>query len=128
MTGARSSTDNCVVIDRVRVRVRPPEGSRPDPTPARFVRPRVEDRRIHVDELCIDADAPLDELDARRLGQRVADSLAERLAALQVQRLGGGVHIRTLRVVLRGADAERPDFQGIAAVLASAVAREVTPC
>jgi hypothetical protein len=136
MSRAPTSIDAGVVIDRVRVRVKPREVE-PPPMSERLrpARQHAADHRILVHELRIDTEAALGELDARRLGERVAGALGERLTVLQTRRVdaicagrsrGGRIQIRTLRVVVRGADAERPDIQAIALALASAMERSMT--
>jgi hypothetical protein len=137
MSHAPMPIDAGVVIDLVRVRVNPRELA---PPPARErTRPapvRARDHRIVVHELRIDTEAALGELEARRLGERVAGALGEALAVLQARRVdaicagrsrGGRIWVRALRVVLRGAQAERPDLRAIVLALAGAVERRVLP-
>jgi hypothetical protein len=138
---AASSIDARVVIDCVRVRVKPREQ---EPRPLRERRPNgptgptgpidARDHRIVVRELRLDIYAALGELEARQLGERVANALGERLVALQRRRVaafsagrarGGRVEVRVLRVVLRGAAADRPELSSIGLALAGAVERGV---
>jgi hypothetical protein len=134
---AVSSLDAGVVIDRVRVRVQPRDGgaARVGERERERVQARAGDHRIVVSELCIDTEAALEDLEARRFGERVAGALSERLVALQARRVdailagrsrGGRIQVRALRVVLRGAEAERPDLRAIVLALAGAVERSVT--
>ena len=137
MSHAVSAIDAGVVIDRVRVRVQPREdGASPVRERVRVrVQARAGDHRIVVSELCIDTEAALEDLEARRFGERVAGALSERLAALQARRVdailagrsrGGRIQVRALRVVLRGAEAERRDLHTVVLALAGAVERSMT--
>jgi hypothetical protein len=135
MSPAVTMIDASVVIDRVRVRVKAREIEPPlvnERTPP--ARQHAADHRIVVHELRIDTEAALGELEARRLGERVAGALGEGLTAWQARRAdaicagrsrGGRICVRTLRVVLRGGDAERPDARAIALALAGAVERSM---
>lgn len=137
MTPAATTIDAGVVIDRVRVRVKPREVEPPPMSERRRpARQHAADHRIVVHELRIDTEAALDELEARRLGERVAGALGDGLTALQARRAdaicagrsrGGSIWVRTLRVVLRGGDAERPDVRAISLALAGAVERSMRP-
>lgn len=137
MSAAREVIDVGVRIDRVRVRVRPREAdASPIVEPPRPQRARAGDHRILVGELLVETDAALEAFEARSLGERVARALGEGLATLQARRLdavlarrscGGPVHISALRVVLRGAEAERPDVRAVAMALTGAVERRLQP-
>lgn len=135
MSHAPTAIDAGVVIDRVRVRVRP-RGAELPPISERIrpVRGQAMDHRIVVHELRIETEALLGELEARRLGERIAGALGERLTELQARRAdaivagrsrGGRLQVRALRVVLRGAEAERPDPRAIALALTGAVERSM---
>lgn len=125
--------DMGVLIGRVIVRIQPnapktrPLGQRPG-------KGRPGDHRIVVGELLIDTQSTMDELDARRLGHRMAAELGEHLALLQNKRLnailegrsqGGRVYIDTLTILLRGDEAKRPNIRAAALSLRAAVEREV---
>jgi hypothetical protein len=133
MSHAPDPIDASVIIDRVLVRVGDcgPCAPAEIPEPARS---RSRDHRIIVGELRIDTDAPLDAQDARRLGDRIARALCERLDALQPRRveatLAGRapvapIRIGALRVNLRGSEAERPNLSAITASLADAIERRI---
>lgn len=138
MSRAPRSFDAGVVIDRVRVRVRPRgEASPPPRDGARGARGPLRPgcHRIVVGELRIDTDAELGAPEARRLGERLAGALGEDLAALQARRVeairsgrsrGGAIFVPSLRVVLRGAEAVLPDLRAIALALAGAIERRST--
>jgi hypothetical protein len=136
MSHAPTAIDASVVIDRVRVRVTPREVEPPQVSErVRPARPHAADHRLVVHELRIDTEAPLGELEARRLGERVTDALGEQLTALQARRVdaicagrsrGGRIQVRALRAVLRGADTGQPDVHAIALALAAAVERSMT--
>jgi hypothetical protein len=135
MSPTRTTIDAGVVIARVRVRVKPPEVEPPPVSEwMRPARQHAADHRIVVHELRIDTESALGELEARRLGERIAGALGERLTTLQARRAdaicagrspGGRICVRTLRVVLRGADAEWPDLGAIGLALAGAVERSM---
>ncbi|WP_437729247.1 hypothetical protein [Sorangium sp. So ce861] len=134
MSHLRRPLDLGVVIDRVRVVVRPREAAAAPAAPPRPAPAQADDHRIVVRELRIETEAALDAFDARRLGDRVARALGERLAEVQERRLagllsgrsrGGPVRIGALRVRLRGDAAERPSPRAVAEALASAVERRV---
>ena len=136
MNRLRDAIDMGVIIGRVRLRATSPEGRAPFFEPSWPARARAGDHRIIVGELCIETDAQLPELEVRGLGERVARALGERLAELQSRRLealragrsrGGTVRIRSLRAVLRGSEAERPDARAIALALSGAVEQGVVP-
>jgi hypothetical protein len=136
MSRAPGVIDVGVVIDHVRVRVNPGEARPRAVEPPRPARARDGDHRIVVRELLVDTDAGLADVEARRLGERVARALGEGLAALQARRLdailsgrsrGGAVRVGLLRAVLRGERADGPDARAVAAALCGAVERRVMP-
>ncbi len=136
MSRAAAPIDAGVIIERVRVRVAPDaNAARPVADLVPLARGRGRDHRIVVHELRIDSEAALGELEARRLGERIAGALGLQLAAIQDRRVaaicagrsrGGRVEVQTLQLVLRGAEAERPDLRAITGALAAAVERGVT--
>lgn len=124
-----------VEIERVRVvscfsRTKCDEDGKSAQDRGRLAPAQSEDHRIIVEELCIASEAPLNEIEARWLGEDVAFELGAWLARTQQRRLealfegrdtGGVVRVGELRIHLRGERTARPSARAIARELCHAL-------